>query len=269
MNKQDGATYLECQAEVKNAFFLSEGSHWQAIYATVVGYRDIKCLFNYYSNNTTDVVPAGTYTVFATVRRNVSFGGRFKSMYYTLGGRRKRRMRTTSVEIAWQHNKGVLSPFVVDVLFTFFPQLDPLPTHIHSSPRLIVAGHVTYVEPEENSFTIMAPQTIDRGSIFDGFTIHATVDPTRTQTRQMLQLPEEHTLVMITGLLQNLRNTHATIYVDSINPLNCHRDCIHHSFMRLKNPSGIESQSQKRVGETIDTFFARLFQTERDFLAAE
>ena len=72
MYKQDGVTFLQCHAHIHRAVIHEEDHHWQAIYATIAGYRDIKCLFHYYTEDCAETVSKGTYAIYAQVRRNSS-----------------------------------------------------------------------------------------------------------------------------------------------------------------------------------------------------
>jgi hypothetical protein len=73
---------------------------------------------------------------------------------------------------------------------------------------------------------------------------------------------------MFSGPLQTIRNTHATMLVDSITFLNSAADCTHLSTFDRIHPRS-EKKNAIRSGESASDYFARLFQNENEFLSAD
>lgn len=135
-------------------------------------------------------------------------------------------------------------------------------------PRLIITGRVSYVEPDYNSFTIIAPQTVEHGSIRDSLTVHAEIIPTHRWPFPETRIPNVHRMVMVSGLLQTLQNTHATVFVETIASLNSDAKCIHPGFLPRDDYSARRQSARVASEESASAFFARLFQRENEFLRA-
>ena len=69
MYSQDGATFLMCRAQVMKTVVHEDDPHWLAIYATIDGFRDVRCLFHYCTEDRDGSIEVGSYQIYAVVRR--------------------------------------------------------------------------------------------------------------------------------------------------------------------------------------------------------
>ncbi|KAN0140666.1 hypothetical protein V8E53_001493 [Lactarius tabidus] len=249
-----GATELYCHADLDEPVVRATDAHWLSMNGIITitnNSRDkhtFTCTFNYFREDASEFVPAGTYAILAMVM-----------------GIRKREdnppstLRGDIISLTRLGNAGN-APYL--------------------APRLIVTGHVCGVNRVEDSFKVTTFQWIEGATARDELTIVGFFKRTNRWPIPNSRMPNARGLIAFSGSIQDVRNTTVTLFVDMINYLNKHsRPSIKSLAARSKltpisphrRPSLVALRNAKRTRQSRETDDAieAFFKKEREFYSPE
>ncbi|KAN0137427.1 hypothetical protein V8E53_004872 [Lactarius tabidus] len=189
-----GATILQCCAEIENPVVRATNAHWLSMNAIVVlkddcgEERKLRCLLNYFREDSSQLVTAGCYLVLAMI-------------------------------MGIPH-RDYAPPFELHGDVFSLSSICMLATVIFFLPQLIVSGYVDSVDRVGDTFKVVTFQWVEGGKTDDELTIVAMFKSTKRWPIPNSCMSNPKGMVSFSGIVQTVRNTTVTIIIDSMSFLN-------------------------------------------------